>query len=314
MKNPSLLLTIVLVASASTQLVTYRQTQPVLGQAAQAPQPIRQLTLFDRQGRITRTVGEPGIYAQPALSPDGTRIAVIRAGDVWVFDVARRSGAQITATPEPEGSPLWSRDGRQIVYRRTGASLGFVYRNTSNGTGPEEQIGQLPGPLTDWSKDGRFILGSYDASRTPTKGDVFLLPLAGAIRLVALLATSATENGGHFSFDGRFIAYGSDGEVFVRPFNAPAEGVPSVGDATKVSNADRTLLSPRWRNDGGELYYLSADGYMMAVPITTQPFTAGIPMRLFQAPATFVKGTPGPTASTDVSADGQQFVLLLPAK
>jgi Tol biopolymer transport system component len=313
MRNPSLIPAIVLVASTSTQLVTYRQTQPVQLQVAPAPQPIRELTIFDRQGRIAGTVGEPGVYAQPALSPDGTRIAAIRAGDVWVFDVARRSGAQITATPDPEGSPLWSRDGSQIVYRRTGTSQGFVYRKASNGTGPEEQIGQLPGPLTDWSKDGRFILGSYDASQTPTKGDVFLLPLAGPIRLVALLATSATENGGHFSFDGRLVAYGSDGEVFVRPFNAPAEGVPTVGDATKVSNTDRTLLSPRWRNDGRELYYLSADGYMTAVPITTQPFRAGTPTKLFQVPANFLKGTPGPTASTDVSGDGQRFVLLLPA-
>jgi len=218
------------------------------------------------------------------------------------------------STPDPEGSPLWSRDGSQIAYRRTGAAPGFVYRKASSGTGSEEQIGQLPGPLTDWSKDGRFILGSYDASQTPTRGDVFLLPLAGAIRLIALLATPATENGAHFSYDGRFIAYGSDGEVYVRPFNTPAAGVPFVGDAMKVSGNDRTLLSPRWRNDDEEIYYLSDDGNMMAVPIATNPFKAGPPTKLFQAPAKFVKGTPGPTASTDISSDGQQFVLLLPAR
>ena len=224
------------------------------------------------------TVGQPGVYAQPAFSPDGTRIAVIQAGDVWVFDVASGSSTQITATPDPEGGPVWSADGSQIAYRRTGATPGFVYRKASNGTGSEEQIGQLPGTLTDWSKDGRFILGSYDASQTATRGDVFLLPLAGPVRLVALLATSAIENGGHFSFDGGLIAYRSDesgsGEIYIRPFNGIAAGVPSVGDATKVSNNRGTLLSPRWRNDDREIYYLSADGDMMAVPVTTKPFKA----------------------------------------
>jgi eukaryotic-like serine/threonine-protein kinase len=278
--------------------------------------PIRQLTLFDRQGNVTGTVGAPGVYAQPSFSPDGTRIAVTQGGDVWVLDVNSGTRTQMTATPDPEGSPVWSADGSRIAFRRTGASPGFVFTKSSTGDGPEEQHGQLPGPLTDWSKDGRFLLGSYDASQTPTKGDLFLLPLAGPIRQLALLATPATENGGHFSFDGRFVAYRSDesgrGEIYVRPFDT-SNGVPSLGNPLRVSS-EGALGTPRWRKDNREIYYLSQGGEWAAVAVTLDSLKAGVPTRLFRPPDEFVNGTPGPTASSDVSADGQRFVLLLPRK
>ena len=45
------------------------------GQARGAPFP-RQLTVYDRAGKVLRTLGEPGDYYQPALSPAGTRLAV----------------------------------------------------------------------------------------------------------------------------------------------------------------------------------------------------------------------------------------------
>ncbi len=124
---------------STTSLFPYRQAPAAQGQTAPVPPPIRQLTIYDREGRVTGTVGAPGVYAQPAFSPDGTRIAVGRAGDVWVFDIGQGTSVQITSTPDPEGSPLWSRDGSLIAYRRTGAAPGFVYRKASNGTGSEEQ-------------------------------------------------------------------------------------------------------------------------------------------------------------------------------
>src|SRR5438128_12630855 len=39
---------------------------------------LRQMTIFDRQGKVTGTVGDPGFYIQPGISPDGKRLAVIR--------------------------------------------------------------------------------------------------------------------------------------------------------------------------------------------------------------------------------------------
>ena len=119
MRHLSLPLAFVVLLSASTGLLVSGQA-PARAQTPPAPQPIRQPTVYDRQGRITGTVGEPGIYAQPAFPLDGSRVAANRAGDVWVFDIIKGTSVQITSTPDPEGSPLWSRDGSQIAYRRTG--------------------------------------------------------------------------------------------------------------------------------------------------------------------------------------------------
>src|SRR5205823_5285809 len=62
------------------------------------PPQLRQLTLLDRQGKVVKTVGEPGLYAQPHLSPDGSRVVVMRNDpktsnqDIWTFDVATGKG------------------------------------------------------------------------------------------------------------------------------------------------------------------------------------------------------------------------------
>jgi len=41
--------------------------------------------------------------------------------------------------------------------------------------------------------------------------------------------------------------------------------VPATGDKRMIST--RGGSRPRWRHDGKELYYLSADGKLMAVPV-----------------------------------------------
>src|SRR5262245_17722168 len=42
------------------------------------PPQLRQLTLFDRQGKVVSTVGQPGLFVQPGLSPDGKSVVVMK--------------------------------------------------------------------------------------------------------------------------------------------------------------------------------------------------------------------------------------------
>jgi hypothetical protein len=70
----------------------------------------RTLTLFDRQGNAVGTVGDRGYYSNVQLSPDQTRVALLRADpvkgttDVWVIDVAKGKGTQITSNKREDGT------------------------------------------------------------------------------------------------------------------------------------------------------------------------------------------------------------------
>ena len=57
------------------------------------PTQLRQLTVFDRTGKVVSTVGSPGLYVQPGISPDGKRVVVMRNGRL-VADVSREQATQ----------------------------------------------------------------------------------------------------------------------------------------------------------------------------------------------------------------------------
>jgi hypothetical protein len=288
------------------------------GQPAAAQPVIRQFTLYDRQGNRTATLGKPGVYTQPVFSPDGTRIAVILGGDVWIFDIAKGAGTQITSTPDGENSPVWLRDGSQIAYRATRGNVTAVYRNTTTGTPSEQRIAPVSLTLTDWSQDARFLLGHFGGAQDATKGDLFFVPVEGKLKLISILSTPADEIGARLSFNGTLIAYRSDAvsepgsfEIYVRPFSVGTTSQPVVGQAVKVSNNGG--LTVRWGKDDKELYYLARDGGVMAAAITPKPVKAGAVTKLFQAPSAFPLTAP-PGGLMDISSDGQRFALLIPAK
>ena len=76
----------------------------------------------DRTGRETLITGQPGIYLAPTLSPDGSRLAFIRAAgedfDIWTYEFRRGILQPLTSTRGRDSDPIWSHDGRRIAYFR----------------------------------------------------------------------------------------------------------------------------------------------------------------------------------------------------
>ena len=113
------------------------------------------------------TIGQPGFYNQPNLSPDGTRAVVMRNDpqsgnvDIWTIDLASGKGTPITNDALPQNAPIWSPDGKQVAYVSTKDGLSGIYRKAADGTGEAELLFQYtPGAgmvLTDWSPDGKFL-------------------------------------------------------------------------------------------------------------------------------------------------------------
>ena len=116
----------------------------------------RQLTWFDRQGKILGTVAEPGDYRDLALSPDGTRVAFRKrsgqVSNIWLLDLSRGTSTRFTFGSAVDSSPVWSPDGKRIIFR----SGNDLYQKPASGVKDAELLLQSSAvPRVDsWSRDG----------------------------------------------------------------------------------------------------------------------------------------------------------------
>jgi serine/threonine protein kinase len=245
---------------------------------------LRQLIWFDRSGKEVGTLGAPdeNDLDQPALSPDGLRVAVSRQvqgnQNIWLIDAKRGVSSRLTFNAAAI-CPIWSPDGSRIVFDSYRNGPNSLYLKASSGAGSEEL---LPSPFGvkvpfDWSRDGRFIL--YLHVDPKTAADLWALPLFGERKPIPIAHTQFEEALGQFSPDGRWVAYISNEsgsyEVYVQAF-------PDPGGKWQISTSGGK--EPRWRPDGKELFYIAPDGKLMATPIQVagQVVKAGAPAALFQ--------------------------------
>jgi len=282
----------------------------VMAYQAGIPTARRQFIWFDRAGHEIEKVGDPDAddAFSPRLSPDGRRIAYYRTvdgnADIWTLTVEQGMLGRFTSGSVNELNPIWSSDGKHIVYgaNRTGV-FDIVQKNT-DGSGGEQLLFKSAvnkAPL-DMSPDGRFLL--YRTLDSKTSFDIWALPVTGKPFPVA--QSRFAEREAAFSPDGRWVAYQSDEsgrfEIYVQEF-------PAATNRMQLSSNGGTQA--RWRHDGTELFYVALDGRLMAVPIVRGPkgaLESRTPVPLF---LTRIGGAvTGPQKQQyDVSLDGQRFLM-----
>ena len=268
-----------------------------------------QLIWFDRNGKQISGIGESGFYGQPRLSNDNQKIATsifdlqLASSDIWIYELARNVPTRFTFDPNFDGDPLWSADGKQIVFGSNRKGLRDIYQKASDGSGSEEILfesaeNKVP---TSLSPDGRFLAFTNTDTKANTKQDIWILPLFGERKAYAFLQKPFDEFGAQFSPDGRWLAYVSDElgttQVYIAPF-------PGPGGKWQVSKSGGT--EPRWRADGKELYFVSADSKLTAVEVTARDATVeiGIAQALFETRMFLSPGT-----HYDVTRDGKRFLI-----
>jgi Tol biopolymer transport system component len=256
------------------------------------------------------TVGTAADYRNATIDPAGERVAANTVGapvtDVWLLDSRRGTTSRITFDPAADSDPLFSPDGKSIVFYSARQPAG-IYRKASNGAGADELVAAtgLATYPRDWSSDGRFLL--YDNGEN--FGALWALPMDGdrkPARYPPAQSTTFRVFQGHFAPDNRWVAYVSDEtgrqEIFVQDF--PATGAKFQASVMGGSE-------PRWRRDGRELTFLAPDGRLMSVGVETKPdFRLGVPKPLFQTRLMNL----GIAASRRyaVSADGTRFLMNVP--
>jgi serine/threonine protein kinase/Tol biopolymer transport system component len=265
-----------------------------------------QLAWFDRSGRQLRTIGPPANYLNPTLSPDGRRVAVEQfasgSRDIWIVESESGVSSRLTFDPAPEFGPIWSPDGRFVIFTRKNNG----YQKSSSGAGAEEVLLQNAVGTTIWdgSSDGRFLV-----YRPMHATDIWAAPLGGDRTPFGLLQTEFNEINAQISPQGTWIAYLSNEsgryEVYVQSF-------PKPGGKWQITTSGG--VQPRWSRNGKELFYIALDGTLMAVPVRgTESFEVGTPQPLF-----VTRTVEGPTTAPnllqqyDVSPDGQRFLMNVP--
>ena len=125
--------------------VSTSETGSTLAFLRDAPTQGTCLAWYDRAGRAMGSVGGAGDYSNPALSPDGRRLAVsIRdfsgRRDIHVFDLARGVETRLTFESRDNTNPIWSADGSQIAYSSNPRGYHEIYVHPSSGIGQQRVL------------------------------------------------------------------------------------------------------------------------------------------------------------------------------
>jgi Tol biopolymer transport system component len=228
----------------------------------------------DREGRSEPVLEDRLDYRNPRFSPDSRFLAigVVTEGtsDIWVLDLERDVPTRLTFDEKNDSGPVWSPDGRYILFSSDREGNFDIYRKRADGSGDAERVTDNEQDEFVWSTspDGKVLAYSVDSA--DSFSDLWLLPEDGEPQL--FVATPAIEAAPVFSPDGRFIAYftneSGDWNVFVR-------GVDGTGK-WQISSDGGTW--PWWSRDGKELFFWWAGGLSRAtIDAGADGFRAGRP-------------------------------------
>jgi serine/threonine-protein kinase len=210
-----------------------------------------------------------GRFNHPAVSPDGTQVALARVevvgrSDIWVYDTDQRLPTRLTFDGNSV-MPFWSPDGREVGFSSGPVGARALYARPAD-LSAEARLLYADAAATlisgQWTPDGARLVFERDVG---TRFDVYHVAAHPDSAAVAFVATDFDEEAPALSPDGRWLAYVSDesgqDEVYVRPF-------PGPGGRFAVSQGGGD--SPAWASDR-EIVYEAAGGSYVAATLRAGP-------------------------------------------
>ena len=271
---------------------------------------LRTIQWLDSRGKIQPLLSKPDTYEVPRISPDGQRLALSVAADIFVYDLQRDNLTRLTFDRQSWG-PLWYPDGRYIVFHSP-EGMSWTRSDGAAKTKPLIQGTQGQSPWS-FTRDGKNLV--FQQGNAKNDWDLWTVPVESdstglrAGKPQPFLQTAFNEREASFSPDGRWLAYASDEsgihQVYVRAF-------PDNGIKRQVSSDGG--LYPVWSRNGRELFYLTEDSAMIMVAAYTVNGDSFMPNkpRVWSEKPLANLGFLG--INYDVAPDGKRIVALMPTE
>lgn len=284
----------------------------------------RRITVYDRDGNELGTVGEPDIYGAPVLSPDRSRIAVIRRGpqlpemplssDIVVLDIETEEASRVTTSEPGEGpqNVVWSPDGGELAFSALRGSRYNIYRRPAVAEGEATLVYSHEGEpirLSDWSPDGRYL--AFSSGANASEGRLYTIDLESGGEPVVVAEADQAMIAPRFSPDSRYLAFLSLAESSVDHYVMP---VQADGRETWRISANGTASFGFWDADDPLFYHIDNERRLMAISIDTSgdSFEFGEERHIATLPDTVPANNVLDLFS--MSHDGERLLVSLPPR
>jgi Tol biopolymer transport system component len=258
----------------------------------------------DRRGQAVEAARFQEAWGGVALSGDGRYLAASAFG-LWIHDISR--GVTTRANAESASGqrqaiqmPAWSPTGEYLAYRDTVHARREI-RMLKLASGTSEDLFAQDGKQASspsWFPDGRSLAFVVEGTPGPSRSEVLSISLADR-KTQALFSSAQSVTQVSVSPDGQWLAYASTAadrpDVFLRPITGQAAPVQ-----VSLAGGDQ----PRWRRDGGALFFVASDGAVMEVEVRGKPGLDLSKPRVALEPR-----REATVALHEVSRDGQRFLI-----
>jgi Tol biopolymer transport system component len=230
--------------------------------------PSNELVWIDARGQRSVAVTSAADHNVVCLTADSTHVVYdavdlsTGAVDLWQSNLATGDATRLTFSPAVDFLPVCAPSNAEIVFSSLRAGAPDLYRLSLDRPGQDQVMLDTATAkiATDWSSDGRWIV--YSTLERETSWDIWMAPIEGG-EPRALVAGPAEEQNGVLSPDGRWLAYVSNES---ERFEVYVQAITTGGPKWQISRAGGR--QPRWSRDGRELFHVTPDRRLVAVPIS----------------------------------------------